>query len=428
MNATYITRSTADFADVLLEKSNEDLLTRAEILSHSEDPDGIFRELRLETKVPYGVLLLFSSRPEREREAGEIPCIGNVQELETVLRDLMDAEPFTLKDYADARGDYIKASEEYTQAKNLVKQYNQELHSLETGLKNTETQKEWLNKENQTRILRIENCEREIREYENVLKKETVKDEERQKEILKLEETLSGLKTELRDWETQKKNIQAEESTLLGQVGFSNKLFHPKESKERESILFRLNQTQKTIEDKILKLKEDIRLKESEKREYRESSASFQAKKERIEASLRATRDGLDKANKDIERGKRMVEESRKRVDGTNERIHALMEKEMEARTMQEEADADRLNAAEYLLDVWKGCSKKYKEILEMNEVNATDLLQTVFFACGTLCASGSTACEYLEGFDVSLNYLFLYNTKEEKPGFWNIICFEKEK
>lgn len=60
-----------------------------------------------------------------------------------------------------------------------------------------------------------------------------------------------------------------------------------------------------------------------------------------------------------------------------------------------------------------------------MDGISARELVEAIFFACGPLCASGTTACIYLDSANAQLENLLLYRTDEERAGFWHVESFD---
>ena len=163
----------------------------------------------------------------------------------------------------------------------------------------------------------------------------------------------------------------------------------------------------KSLEEEISRLEEEDRNRRSEAD---------------IMDSLNRSRVNLEQEKDSLSGGTKMLENLNLKVQILGGRLESI---EQDRRTLPEQKENMRIAAlvrAEDLLNAWISSSEVLRRILNMDGVNASDLVEALFFASGPIAAAGEGACAYLDATSVSLNTVIRCGTQEEHSGFWNVI------
>ena len=418
-------RRCAEFPDVLKRIREQDLLRKADILSVHEDPDAIFRNHQIQRDHAFGILVMFESRPSMEKLMPEADCCTSLEDIEALIVKLNSYPQTDSVFFAEKQRNYLSAKHAYERMHKAASESAKELHRLEAAVKNAGKQREWLEKENTARVRRIQDMEREIRDYEAAIRKKLEAKEGNTGELRKVLDQSQPLMDDISQDKTRLKEVTERLSVIREEQTMKNRLLHPTATRLKALEAERLGNEQNTLLTRIEERTMRLKTLEEQITDLEAKSAGAEEEDARLQNNLKRSLNMLEAAKNELDGGSRMVKNLNERSEVLERRIAALGETDLRSIEERDNAYIVMLARAEELLSAWITSSAELRNILSVNGVSAKELVEAIFFACGPLCASGSTACSYLDSANVSLENLLLYKTDEERAGFWRIESFE---
>ena len=418
-------RSCGEFKEVLQRISEQDLLRKAEILSLYENPDAIFRNHQIMRDHAFGILVIFESRPQMEKLMPGGDCCTNLEDIEALIVKLNSFPETEQEVFEEKQKNYLNAYREYKHKFKAASESAKELHRLEAAVKNAGKQREWLEKENVARIRRIQDMEREIRDYEAALKKKLDAKEGNTGELRRVLNESEPLISDIQDDKNRLTEVTQRLTVLKEEQTMKNRLLHPTATRLKALEAEKLGNEQTALLTRIEERTMKLKTLEEQITDLELRNANHAEEDERLQKSLKRSRDQLEAARNELDGGSRMVKNLNERSEALAQRIAALGENDLRGIEDRDNAYVTLLASAQELLSAWVSSSRELKNILSVDGVSAKELLEAIFFALGPLCASGSTACSYLDSASVSLENLLLYKTDEERAGFWRIESFD---
>ncbi len=426
MAATYTKRSCSEFPEVLQRIREQDLLRKAGILSEHDDPDGIFRNHQIQRDHAFGILVIFESKPLMEKYMPEHNCCTSLEDVEALIMKL-NSFPVTEKAFfTEKQLNYVNALHDYERKHKAASESAKERHRLEAAVKNAGKQREWLEKENTARVRRIQDMEREIRDYEAAIQRKLEAREGNTGEIRKVLDQSEPLVSTIRDDKNRLEEVTERLRVLKEEQTMKNRLLHPTATRLKALEAERLGNEQTTLLTRIEERTTELKSLEEQITHLEAKNANHAEEDRRLQKSLNRSKAQLLAAKNELDGGSRMVKNLNERSEALAARIAALGENDLRSIEERDNAYIVLLARAEELLNAWITSSKELRNILAVNGgVSAKELIEAIFFAFGPLCASGTTACEYLDAANAALEHLLLYKTDEERAGFWRIESFE---
>lgn len=425
MAATYTMRDCSEFQEVLQRIAEKDLLRKAGILSRYEDPDRIFRNHRIERDHAFGTLVLFESRPSMDKQMPDAGRCANLEEIEELIGKLNQYPSLTAEEYALRRREYLDALKQYEEINHMASDSAKELHRLEAAVKNAGKQQEWLEKENAARIRRIHDMEREIRDYETALKERSSLKEGNTGKLKAVLEQSSPLVQNLEQDRERLHEVTRRLMVIKDEQTVKNRLLHPTATRLKALEAERLGMERSTLQLRIQTKTSELKGLEKTISDLEQQNIDHEAEDARLQSLLEQCRNRLKSAEKELESGSRMVRNLSERSQVLAARIAALGTSDLCTIEEREKSYASLLEKSEAFLHAWIGASSELKSILAVDGISARELVEAIFFACGPLCASGTTACIYLDSANAQLENLLLYRTDEERAGFWHVESFD---
>ena len=424
MAATYTRRSRSEFNSVLRHIKEEDLLRKAQILSASPDPDSIFHHHEIQKKSPFGVLVIFSTNRDREREMPGAARCDSLDEIENLL-NVLQAYPKVGADFfEDKRQAFLKEvlHMQKLQATANVRSSDKERYRLENAVKNADMQKAWLEKENTDRLNKIKLIEEEIKRYEDELATLNVDRESNIEKIQEAVERTGPVKQEIEQDTKRLKELKDRIEVLHAEQALTDKNVSPTTAHLQELEEERLTSEHNTLEMRIQASIDKLQRMESVIEELRAEDQESERATE-LTASLNRSKLNLEQAQNELAGGHKMVDNLDLRVQILGGRLKALQASESlpEAR---ENSRIAVLARAEELLNAWISSSRELQRILQVDGISAKELVEALFFANGPMCACGYNACNYLDSTNATLDSLLLFDTEDEHAGFQRIEVF----
>ena len=425
MTATYITRNTSEYDDVLKRAEEKDLLKRAGMLSECWTPDELFNGHKIKRDQAFGILVLFKDSKTLESIMKEKNNCTTLSDLHNLI-DALSAYPIEDQHfYEEKRQAFLTAQREYEELKKTVNDSSKELHRLETAVKNAGKQKEWLEKENSARTRKIENLSREIKDYEAAIEDFNGAKGDTEERLKELASQRKPLEEDLVREELKASTLQKKEKELRDSITFATKVFHPVLAKETEQEADLTNAEYGSLKSEIQGKTEKLKELKKEIERLENGSNMSSEDYERIQNSLNNSLHGKETAQTELTGGIKMIERLNEQVEALEQRIAVIGKEGISSSEEYENAYIALLARSEELVHAWISSSSKLKEILKAEvEIKPDELVEALFFCLGTMCGSGTTACNYLEQSNAELNTLLLYNTDEERPGFWHVETF----
>ena len=423
MAPTYTKRNRSDLSSVLRHAKEEDLLRKAEMLSSSSDPDAVFSAHEIRRDSPFGVLVLFGSRLDQEREMPTAAKCDSLDEIENMI-GVLQAYPKVGKDFfEEKRQAYLKEVQHMRRLSSSNGQSSKERYRLENAVKNADMQRAWLEKENTDRLRKIKNIEDEIRGYEDALSRLNLEMRDHREEIQKAVNSAEPLRKEIEEDTARLKELSSKMDSLHAEQAMIDKNASPTTARLQEAEEQRLTGEHDTIEARIAEGMQKLQKIEAMIQKLREDEKKKDQATE-LTASLNRSKLDLEQAQNELAGGTKMIDNLDLRVQILGGRLKTLQESSDSLPEAKENSRIAVLARAEELLNAWISSSRELQRILQVDGISGKELMEALFFANGPLCASGPGACSYLDGTNVSLDTLMLYGTDEEHAGFWHVEVF----
>ena len=423
MAVTYIRRKREELADIVQRVKENDMIRKADLLSESPDPDHIFDGFTIRSQHPFGVLVMFGNNEERKTLMRDLPRCDDLDYLEQLIDSFKEYPPVTQRYFEEKRQAYLKDIRRYRHINNRPAGVDRERQRLESAVKTATVQKEWLAKENTDRLRKIREIEEEIRQYERALERRRMTPDNTEK-IRQAVEQSEPLRQDIEEDTAKLRDLAQRIDALRAEQAITNKELSPTTSRLQEMEAERLTGEQQNLVNrindntsKLKKLEEQIETMEQEDAE--------KPNEEELVNSIGQTRKMLQEKQVELDGGHRMANNLDLRVEILAARLETIRRETASQPEDIENAYIAAVARAEELVTAWVSSSKVLRRILDVDGISGRELVEALFFAGGPLSGAGPDACLYLNGADVSLDTLLLYDTEEERIGFRHTIVFE---
>ncbi len=395
-------------------------IRKAEILSRLEKPDDIFDEEGQMSYHGWGIIAVFSSKPELEKTMGaDAVPVSEEEQMISACRSIQ--EETSEVSFDDAKQQYQTAAEEFRKCARKQEESRKLVHRLKAARRSVKLQNDWLGRENALRKRRAESSTRMLEDYERA-KQENA---EKQKELIR----------QLRELGEEKSRNQRK----ISECGFSSKAYSEQLDQYKDAVRFRdhlfhreyvseIEQRRRELKEAMAEQERIRALLEAEQQQLirqeedqKQKQEALKTEQENLNQEQIQAQAALKSAESDLASGTVMLQQSSVQTDSMEEKIIRAQKKEEAAEKALACSQQNQYAAAARLLKAWRDESKTLK--YQFSGMLATaEMTDSLFFASEVLCVSGTAALKWLRGMDSQAKYGILCTSLFSAPEE----CFRK--